>query len=71
MLVASTNFTLQTVLMFLFSLRFPRKGNIDGVRRGAFDPMDPDVLCGIIFVRSHLTAKILFYLLNVSVNSFL
>lgn len=44
--------------------RYPRKGNADGSRRGPFDPMDPDILCGIIFVRSHLTAKILFYLLN-------
>ncbi|KAJ1531645.1 hypothetical protein ONE63_000316 [Megalurothrips usitatus] len=44
--------------------RYPRKGNAEGGRRGPYDPMDPDVLCGVIFVRSHLTAKILFYLLN-------
>ncbi|KAK3931803.1 Endoribonuclease Dcr-1 [Frankliniella fusca] len=44
--------------------RYQRKGNADGPRRGPFDPLDPDILCGVIFVRSHLTAKILFYLLN-------
>lgn len=44
--------------------RYQRKGNTDGPRRGPFDPLDPDILCGVIFVRSHLTAKILFYLLN-------